>query len=186
MPKQVPMDEIHAYLQAAGGEIADRSGLASRQLADALGFTTSLVSDRLRRLEAQGLITRESEGKRTFRISLTEEGLERDLDHVELPSDALVPYPDEEGTDDADDEEPAEEVEGPSEAEHEEAGGHGAAGSDGAREDASVPGAVAETPGLDELRARYVAVLIERLEGLERDDVDADLCDRIERLLGVG
>lgn len=58
----------------AEGQLSDRSGRLAGSLADRLNEPRPTISQTFRRLEERGLIEREINGKRTFRIVLTSEG----------------------------------------------------------------------------------------------------------------
>jgi hypothetical protein len=64
-------DRIVAHL-ARVAEIADRTGMASTRLAEAVGYPGSSVAfaQLLSGMERDGLISREVRGKRTYRIAL--------------------------------------------------------------------------------------------------------------------
>jgi hypothetical protein len=65
-------DKIIAHL-AAATEVADRTGMASTRLAEAVGYPGSSVAfaQLLSGMERDGLILREVRGKRTYRITLS-------------------------------------------------------------------------------------------------------------------
>lgn len=66
-----PRDRIMSRLRAVG-EVADPGGLASRALAEAVGYPGSSVAfaQLLSAMERSGLIEREIRGRRTYRIGL--------------------------------------------------------------------------------------------------------------------
>jgi hypothetical protein len=68
-------DRIIAHL-ALVAEVADRTGMASTRLAEAVGYPGSSVAfaQLLSGMERDGLISREVRGKRTYRIALSAQG----------------------------------------------------------------------------------------------------------------
>src|SRR6188508_309700 len=66
-----PRERVMAYL-AEAGELYDTNGMASTQLAAAVGYPGSSVAfaQLLSGMERSGLIAREIRGKRTYRIGL--------------------------------------------------------------------------------------------------------------------
>lgn len=58
---------------APPGEVYSRSGLASRLLADAMQTNTKALASVLREMEDRGLLAREVQGRRTYRIRLLAE-----------------------------------------------------------------------------------------------------------------
>jgi hypothetical protein len=71
-------DKIISHL-ALVDDLVDETGMASTRLAEAVGYPGSSVAfaQLLSGMERDGLIAREVRGKRTYRISLTEQGAQR-------------------------------------------------------------------------------------------------------------
>jgi len=74
--RAAPAEKVIAYLAGRGGSIAapDGRGLTARIARAIRCENPNNVLITLRLLEAQGLVTREARGRRTFRISLVDQG----------------------------------------------------------------------------------------------------------------
>lgn len=74
-----PAGNILRWLAAQpGGAVDSQSGYATRPLAEAVGKRLTNVTHVLARLEADGLVEREVGNRKTYRIAITEDG----LDHI--------------------------------------------------------------------------------------------------------
>lgn len=72
-----PSGNILRWLAAQpGGAVDSKSGYATRPLAEAVGKRLTNVTHVLARLEADGLVEREVGNRKTYRIAITEDGLE--------------------------------------------------------------------------------------------------------------
>ncbi len=78
------------------GEVTDSRGHATEQLIEASGVDTHPrnASNLLRKFEEEGLVTRKVKGKRTYRIEITEQGLERAILTAEMRGIPLKPRAD--------------------------------------------------------------------------------------------